>query len=636
MRKSTEGTSAGTERSRVGAAWLGAGVFASVFLLPWLVPMPKTQIFSESMAVGFSNRVAMVALGVGALLMVAVAARITRRSGSGFDGFITSEPEERLSRNLVIAAVVLTVLAVIAEGILLGNRPHGDGSYFIDRLMLMSAGQTPYADFEFSYGPLLIYAPWVIWQSLAGLGVGVHAAYYAWVALCYAAAVGVTAYVLNRVRMSQVLRSLLFLLIVTMTLLNPTLGVNYSAVRFLLPYFGLLYTDRFLRDSEDAHLRWIVPVLAVMAVAIITPEMGVALGIAIVARLAYRSIHNPNSHGARLMPFIIGGVVLGIVALLARPGTLATFAAGAFYLPLLPGQPGLFFVASMLLLAWATGVAIARSEVPDGALYTGWLTLALVLIVPALGRADFLHVFWNGLGAFIAAIAVAGGRWKAGSFYFATVAAAFLIATLTFSATYSLKPFVEGSRRILYASERRAHVTAKLLHQDPDEADVTWLKVRESMDSKAMEMDEISRLPKLAFLAVIWGENTEALVDSGNLVPVYCFPARALTAREFQRALSDLEAADNMAMPVVEYMECKQAADEIDKARDLKIDADGLVSDIPYELGASGYYGQLAGFPVALHGRKPVFDAKASFGLVMQQEWDAYDTVGTYTLLRRR
>jgi hypothetical protein len=415
-----------------------------------------------------------------------------------------------------------------------------------------------------------------------------------------------------------------------MTLLNPTLGVNYSALRFLLPYFALLWVDRVVGTSTRRLVRWGAPALAVAAVAAVTPEMGIALGVAIAGMAAFRWFRRPHAHGVHVPVLILGAIAVASAVILAQQGTIAAFAVGAFYLPILPGQPALVFISSVLLLSWATGQGIRTFETRDAALHVGWFIIAVALIVPAFGRADFAHMFWNGLGAIIGAIAVAGQRWRAGAFYFAAVATTFLIAVFAFTATYSLEPITDGMRRLVYGSEQRATMAATLIGRPPEKAKGRWQQIEEERARQQHAADVIAGFPKLAYSAILWGEGAEGIARSGNLVPVYSFPTRALTVSEFERDLADLEAADTMVMPTADYVACRTAAEGAEPG------VDGIVMTVPHAVGSAEYYGQLAAFPVALHGRNQMLDSAASFGLVIERDWRAYKTVATYTILRRR
>ena len=58
-------------------------VLAAVFVLPWAVPQRIAEVQSDSQAVGFNNRVAMLGLLAGVVAAFVIGIRSSRRSGEG-------------------------------------------------------------------------------------------------------------------------------------------------------------------------------------------------------------------------------------------------------------------------------------------------------------------------------------------------------------------------------------------------------------------------------------------------------------------------------------------------------------------------------------------------------------------------
>lgn len=606
--------------------------FFGVFVLPWFVPLPAAEIQSESLAVGFNNRVAMVALCVSALTLFGLA---RLRSGNRNDEpsliSVNAAPaHERVSRWFLVTMVVVTLAAVALQALVLQSMPHGDAMYFVDRMMHAVAGETPWVDFEFSYGPILFFGPWVLWRLLNPLvGLELHDAYYIWVAFCYVLGLVLTTHLLDRVHMSRVLRNGSLALVTVMTLANNTLGVNLSALRFLLPYALLVWTVGRLTRPCGRLMRWGGPLATVVLAAAVSPEMGVALMVALAVTLFLLAIHNRGRHLGALLVFVGVGALSGVTALLARGGTFDAFAGGAYSLPVLPGPPVSFFVGTALLVAWGVGRSLGSLDEPDSALQMGWLALLAVLVIPTFSRADFIHVFWNGLGAIIVGIAVARRYWRVGGAYLAVAAAVFVVAMAMFSWTYSAKPIAEAARRTLYSSQERADRVSELRGKPLKSGRRLWMRLDKEKRAVADAAARLEQLPNVAFAALLYGEVGERLAAADNLIPLCEYPGNALTAAGFHSAVAQLDEADHLVIPTSEYVAYKRAG------RRARPNANGVVMTTPSLVGGPQWFGILQGVPVSIPGRNPVFDPVASFGVVMKRDWYAYDTLAGYTLLVR-
>ncbi|HET6351090.1 MAG TPA: hypothetical protein VFG89_03020 [Coriobacteriia bacterium] len=614
--------------------------YLGVFVAPWFVPMRSAAIVSDSLAAGFSNRTSVVALLLGCIALFALALRqaLAKTDAEEDEAALVSaqspSSEDRLSPWVVVCGIVATFAIVGIGAVLLGNQPHGDAAYFCDRLFRMVAGERPYVDFEFSYGPVLIYGPWGVYRVLGSrLGLGIYASYYLWVGFAYSVALLLVAYIVNRVSLTRVQRTAAFVLIAAMTVFNPTLGVNYSALRFMIPYALFLWALGCVQGSRNAVLRWVAPLAAMGLAFVVTPEMGIALLIALGIALALLVYRQPKANAGPLIVLVAGIACYVIVLRLSGSGTMGALAAGAFYLPVLPGPSAVLFVASALLVGWGVGTALPASSHEDQATQLGWLALVAILAVPAFGRADFMHIFWNGIGVVLVAAAVAGRRWRLGTAYIGVAAAVFLVAMSIFSLRYSSTPYVTGVKRLLYGSEARA-VRVSELRGKPVKA---GLKLHRSLADQDRKQEtaakRLSDIPNVAFLAVLWNRPGMRISKSGNTVPVYSFPGNALTSTEFEASVAELDAAKNLVVPTREYVAYEAAAK---RARSNGAVAGDIVMKMPNKVGTPSWYGLLQGVPVQLQGRNEVFDPVASFGLVMDRDWIAYDTIEGHTWLKRR
>lgn len=578
-------------------------VLLAVFVLPWLAPSKIAIIQSDSQAVGFNNRVAAVGLVAGVLAAFCLARSATRSATRPLIRLHAADETECVSSRVVLAAVVVSVIIVAVLGMLVQKRPLDDAAYFIDRLLRVAAGGVPYSQIEFSYGPLLICDLLVTYKLLSWTGMSVYAVYYVWVAAGYAVSLFITAYVLNRVDLGRRARNSALLGVGVFTLLMPTLGLNYSALRFLLPYAALLWA--LARVTQEPHPRFASasPALAFVVTAGVSPEMGVALAASLAVALGLLSRGGMREASRGLAGLSAAVIISGIGVALAGAGTFAAFAGGAFYFPVLPGAPALAFVGTMLLLAWGIASELDVYGAADASAQVGWLVLATVLVVPAFGRADIGHIFWNGLGAGLACAAVISRRDGRATAYLSAMGAIFLGFMLVVSSAFYLPRLVADARAIG--------------------------KRPPSQVSDRQALTELTSLGRFCFVGSLAGDFGEGIARTGKLTPLYCWPTAALSSAQWHKLSRQVGLAETLVIPTQEY------AWYLRVAQGARPNARGLVTSPPVSVGG-GTYGVLLGFPLELDGKHPVLDPGATFGVLLQRDWVATETLGDYTLLRRR
>jgi len=417
-------------------AAIGVLALVVVFVLPWFVPIASSAVVSDAQAAGFSNKIAIVGLVLACVVMGAVACAARRLNVVVGTQPVMERtavpPADRVDRGLIIAVAATVGLTIAVVANISNNAPWGDASYFMNAILRTAAGGHPYSEIAFAYGPLLLYGPLITWRVLRFVGVGPYTTYYAWVAACHAIGLLLAVYVLNRLRMSRRARNWAFVLLGLFDLLQFHLGPNYTWFRFLFAYALLLWVGTRLTGKPTALELYLAPSLAVLLVASVSPEMAVALLVALVCILAVQIKKAPRT----AMPALIVLGLAGAIGVAVMPrGSVGAFTAGALNFPVFPGLPQIAFLVAMLFLAFGVGSLSRRLSDPAVALSAGWSVLALVLIAPAFGRADFGHIFWNGVGAFLLCIAVADSRWHKGSLYVRATGSVFLLAAAIYAAT---------------------------------------------------------------------------------------------------------------------------------------------------------------------------------------------------------
>jgi len=82
-------------------------------------------------------------------------------------------------------------------------------------------------------------------------------------------------------------------------------------------------------------------------------------------------------------------------------GLVASFAAGAYNFPVLPGPPALVYIVAVFAAAILVPRALTGGGARERPLTAGLVVLGAALVPAAFGRADIAHLFYNGLPVFI-------------------------------------------------------------------------------------------------------------------------------------------------------------------------------------------------------------------------------------------
>lgn len=616
---------------RLWIAVIVAVVLIGVFVLPWLVPIHGAVLVSDSQAIGFSNRAAMLSMAAGTVAMFFLARR-ARASGGGGRRLLFSldsvPADERVSARLMVWSIVLTLVAVAIFGALLRDRPIGDAAYFVDRILRVVAGGMPFSQIEFSYGPLLIYTPVALWRLLEWTGLNIYAVYYIWLGIGYTIGLLVNSYLLNRIHVTRTTRNAAFAVLAAMPLLIPTLGINYSSPRFLISYTLFIWVIGRLVASPGGLATSALPLLAAALGVSVSPEMGVALFAALTVTLSLLIIRGERAHLGALAVMLAGAALGGIGLVLAGPGTLAAFMSGAFYFPVLPGLPALIFVGTMLLLAWGVGITNDSPSTSTWTLHAGWLALAIVLILPALGRADFRHLFWNGLGAGLVCMAIAARDWRRADRYMSAVAAVFLVASLINTAVYYLPTLVERGLQTINASRETTVRAALSLRQSPIVWEQDWEQQEAVKQNGPYLAQRIAALPSPGYIELLQGDVGMQLAASGRLATWY--GGVILTEADFRKSAQQLDAAETLILPTATFGAYRAAG------VGAHVDSSGVAMVVPSTVGGRTLYGVLQWLPVTFRGRHQVLDPVASLGVVLVNDWVSYGEIGEYTVLGRR
>jgi hypothetical protein len=398
-----------------------------VFWLPFHVPL-FSKAYSTALIFHFNNQVAFLSLMTGLALATLWSWREPRsepqRSEPQIETPASSGPNERLPLwplgvAWAVSSIELTLVCMVS-----GWVPMDSAGYFIDRLFCLQGGLKPYRDFEFAYGPLIIYIPDTI-RRLTGLSV--EASYL--VALWMFAWTGfaVLWWVIRQVcdgqsesrttpaGISRRTKIAAFLLLSGYPMVSPEFGIQYTLTRYTSGLAALVLARIVMKKFAG---RWFVVavchLLLVAAVGSISPEIALAFFATLIVYWTLEYLK-----GSKWLAYTaaaqLGMIVSLAIVFIPRDMFLAVrgFGSGVNNMPLFPSPYMLLFVGSLLAVVapiLADGVRAMTGDTPHFQ-FLGSLTLPIavfsVCMIPAvLGRADSGHVLYNGTAVFLLALLV--------------------------------------------------------------------------------------------------------------------------------------------------------------------------------------------------------------------------------------
>lgn len=359
---------------------LVALVLAAVFFVPYLITPPMTV--SRSYVAGYSNRAAVLLL----LLGMAVVGWFTGGMFASVDN-----RDSRLPWTALLTGMAVTLAACLSRcnGWAL-EIPGGECLYLLNRQQMLAAGRVPYRQFEFGYGPLLLYPGW--WLQRVLHTTALHGYVLSWMLEALLGAAMIWG-VVRGLKLAVPSRWLLFLtLLFSQVVWLDYGGTNYTPFRTFFAVGCLVLAHAVWRRTQSA---WWMAVCSVCSVACsmlcsVDQAVGVAFGLNafMLLLVCARSVRFPVGALALSM-----AGTLGCFAAASHWGMLLTmrsFGSGGYAYPVLPSP-----AIALVLLAYLVGVCFFCGELFAGCIdsVVVLLTLGGVAMLPAaLGRCDVLHV----------------------------------------------------------------------------------------------------------------------------------------------------------------------------------------------------------------------------------------------------
>ena len=378
-----------------------------LFVLPWHVGGIQ-PVKGESYVFGFNNKVGILGFGVCLAGLTVLRAWFFKPPSIRPLGWLSDKPY--LIPFFREAKVEYMILAACSAAMVIGNLwwnkvlviPYwgGELSYFLGRIDLVALGYKPYQDFQYNYGPALLYAP--LWLSRATFGhLGIEDAYAWCVAISFVLGFCCIFVFLRAIQIPDRLRSLILLLCLVMWMCI-TMGLNYSPLRFTILPAALVLFDRSQSIKWGSLNEWVVAgiscFLCVGACFLVSPEMGIAASAGL---LAHASIAVFSNKISRALATVVALIVCFGAMSLCFGGYLygvRSFSSGANNFPIFANVTNLvlFFSALIVIPGLLSSSWTGRCD-RRASLAAAIAGSALMLLPASFGRCDPGHVIINGL-----------------------------------------------------------------------------------------------------------------------------------------------------------------------------------------------------------------------------------------------
>ena len=433
---------AGLAKKAFASVILGLLVYLAVFRLPFLFP-PQVRLMSASYTFGFNNSVAIFALV--ALLGLATLLQVLRQQTN--EPLITFAPPGAAGtrRSLRVAFVGLVLLYTLITWALYLYDKQSEPSlmwetrHLLYRTWIMDAYKLrPYTEVAAEYGPLLTYAPLLVYWLLKPLGASHLQAYFVCHLILNVGGLWCAYYIFSRAMAPSFARAIAFV-VIAVSGFGPWMGINGVLLRYLFPFASLLLGHSVVRwvvSLPKPQLRWSVSAATVVLLSsaniLVSPEVGLAFALAWTAYAILSVRFDIQILAVSFIGLFASALLCWLFLPAAYYGAVLRFSEGANNLPLLPAAHLLFYIFSLFLVVprlLAGNLRQPPGSDRSGLAITGALGALCVFMAPgALGRCDPPHVLFYGMGLVIlATIALANISLRAFAVYVAAYAGVFIV-----------------------------------------------------------------------------------------------------------------------------------------------------------------------------------------------------------------
>lgn len=386
--------------------------FALVFIVPWYVGDPP-QAAGQSFEYGFNNRFAFFSLAIALLALTAcrVWLLLPSRQTNYLDCLSASRKifpkiNEAKGEYMVLAAFAIVAICahLVWNALLVLPYWGGELAYFLGRLDLIQLGFRPHIDFQFNYGPALLYIPHWICQLSGGV-LAIEDAYALFLALSFGLGFLAVFVFLRSLNLPSQWRVAVLVLALSMWMFL-TMGLNYTPLRFTtVPALLVLFHLWLARDERPltvAARGFFGATVCSLVTLLLSPEMGIAC---LVGLLSYSGVILIRRQVITSAAIVVGAAVSLAVIGFGCPGyfwSIGAFSSGGYNFPIFPNAPNviLLILAFLILpgLVFSSLKWISDFRAPYAAALAG---SAAMLLPAAFGRCDPGHIAVNGYTLFM-------------------------------------------------------------------------------------------------------------------------------------------------------------------------------------------------------------------------------------------
>jgi hypothetical protein len=384
-----------------------------IFVVPWFVPFQQ-PIASLSYTYGFNNLAAW--LAVAALLAAFCFILLWRRETLGAGSL-----ERRLSsilpdgsanddrKNLLAAFVVVALLGAALQILwysILPTNYFGEIRQHVSRLDQMILGRSPHLDFQYNFGPGMLYLAYFLYRLGAG-ALSIDAAYCTTLSAYWVIGTFLSYYVIKNLN-GSVKRTSVFLCISLLFFHPVMMGLQYTPVRYFLPLASLVFIHRSLMSA----VRWRYLTMAIAAFLLplmalaFSPDTGIATTLAMIVYFL-TLIRTPLGK----FSYCALATALSVVVALATfsrsyLNAIEAYSSSVACFPIFPTLALITFLAATFAILPNLAIIGLRDRTSLGSLSLAF-TVVLGLGIPqVLGRCDLVHVCFNGIGVLLLSLSL--------------------------------------------------------------------------------------------------------------------------------------------------------------------------------------------------------------------------------------
>lgn len=376
-----------------------------IFEVPYLFPQ-SVRTISASYDYGFNNTIGILLLIMACGIFATLGFFWTKKN-TELKFFDANPSSAQISQREILVTSFVSLLLISLLFLVSGTYGFGESTQFLQAMERISIGQKLYVDFDFYYGPILAFGPYLIYKIGQLVNFEYKTAYFITLAIFQVISLIELRFILNSISLRSGLARKFFYVIVFSTLPFHS-GINLILFRFITPVSGFI----FLRKKENLSIKWrsaIVLSLSFLTFGL-SIEYGVVFSVALCIYLIFSLVidRTPGSLICLAITMVSPVFFYGLFPGLFH--TMHLYLLGAWRWPFVISLHLLIFFTSVFIVAFLIGSQLR--DVKKNYFLISLCILAIGSLPAALGRCDPGHVILNGLMIFILAYSYISYTWS--------------------------------------------------------------------------------------------------------------------------------------------------------------------------------------------------------------------------------